>query len=218
MTTDSARQTIQDEILLAALPNIIFDGWTLDVMNKAALDAGHESSMAVRAFPSGVDDFISHFADYVNRQMLLKIEEADFDKMGVGPRIEAAFRIRFDIEAPYKEAVRKAMSFYALPQNIPLATQMVWKAVDDIWWGCGDASVDFNYYTKRASLAAVYSATMLYWVNDDSENDAETMLFLRRRLIDIVNAVKTRKEITGKIKGLFCKLTGHRPNTGLLKR
>jgi len=218
MAIDAQRQKIQDEILLAALPNVIFDGWTLDVMNQAAIDAGFETSMAVRAFPGGVDDFVLHFGNYVNRQMLLKMEEADLEKMGVGPRIETAFRIRLEIEAPYKEAVRKATSYYALPQNVPSAVQMVWKAVDDIWWGCGDTSVDFNYYTKRTSLAAVYSATMLYWINDESEGDVETLLFLRRRLIDVVNAVKTRKEITGKIKDLFCKVTGQRPNTGLLKR
>jgi ubiquinone biosynthesis protein COQ9 len=218
MTSDIDRQKVKDEILLAALPNVIFDGWTKEVMMQAALDAGYDASMAVRVFLGGVDDFVPHFADYTNRQMLLKLHDMNLTEMGVGPAIETAFRVRLEIESPYKEAVRKAMSFYALPQNLPLGIQMVWKAVDDIWWACGDASVDFNYYTKRASLAAVYSATMLYWINDDSEGDAETMLFLRRRLIDVVNAVKTRKEVTSKIKDLFCKVTGHRPNTGLLKR
>lgn len=218
MSIDRKRQKIKDEILLAALPNVIFDGWTQEVMNQGALDAGYEASMAVRSFPGGVGEFVPHFGDYVNRAMLHRIETADFDKMGVGPRIEAAFRLRFEIEAPYKEAARKAMSFYALPQNAPLGVQMVWKAVDDIWWGCGDTSVDFNYYTKRASLAAVYSATMLYWINDESENDEETMLFLRRRLIDVVNAVKTRKEITGKIGDFLRKVTCAKPNKGLLRR
>ena len=48
-----------------------------------------------------------------------------------------------------------------------------------VWWCCGDESVDFNFYTKRASLAAVYGATMMYWMSDDSEENSETLSFYR---------------------------------------
>jgi len=127
-------------------------------------------------------------------------------------------RIRLELEAPYKEAVRKAMSFYTLPKHAAQGVQVVWKAVDEMWWCCGDESVDFNYYTKRASLAAVYSATMVYWLNDESEGAEETILFYRRRLIDVIKAVKARKELFGKVESLFCKLTGHGAASGLVKR
>lgn len=39
-----------------------------------------------------------------------------------------------------------------------------------------------NWYTKRASLAAVYSTADLYMTKDSSPNYAETERFLERRL------------------------------------
>ncbi len=209
---------VKDKILLAALPNVTFDGWSDVALEEGAIEAGYEASMVVRAFPDGVNDALAHFADYINREMSARLAEMDLDTMGVGKRLETAMRVRLDIEGPFREAVRKAMSHYAMPANAPQGVQVVWKAVDEMWWACGDDSVDFNYYTKRASLAAVYSATMVYWLNDDSENFEETILFNRRRLMDVVNAVKTRKKIFGQIEDVFCKLTGHGGAQGLMKR
>lgn len=209
---------VKDDILLATLPNVLFDGLGDEAIENGAVDAGYDASMAVRAFPNGVEDFLAHFAEYINRQMAARLEEIDLSAMGIGQRLEQAMRIRLELEAPYKEAVRKAMSFYTLPKHAAQGVQVVWKAVDEMWWCCGDESVDFNYYTKRASLAAVYSATMVYWLNDESEDAQETILFYRRRLIDVIKAVKTRKDLVAKVEGLFCKFTGHGAARGLVKR
>lgn len=209
---------VKDDILLATLPNVLFDGWTDKAIEEGAVEAGFEPSMAVRAFPYGVSDVLAHFADFINRKMSERLAEIDMSALHLGKRLEEAMRIRLDIEAPYKEAVRKAMSYYAVPKNAPQGVQVVWKAVDEMWWSCGDESVDFNYYTKRASLAAVYSATMVYWLNDESENSEETIDFYKRRLIDVINAVKTRKEIFGKVEDFFCKITGHSSASSLMKR
>lgn len=36
--------------------------------------------------------------------------------------------------------------------------------VDDIWYWAGDRSTDFNWYTKRALLAGIYTSTgLLIW-------------------------------------------------------
>ncbi|WP_417784047.1 COQ9 family protein [Terasakiella pusilla] len=209
---------VKDDILLATLPNVLFDGLGDEAIANGAMEAGYDASMAVRAFPNGVEDFLAHFAEYINRQMAARLAEIDLSAMGIGQRLEQAMRIRLELEAPYKEAVRKAMSFYTLPKHAAQGVQVVWKAVDEMWWCCGDESVDFNYYTKRASLAAVYSATMVYWLNDESEGAEETILFYRRRLIDVIKAVKARKELFGKVESLFCKLTGHGAASGLVKR
>ncbi|WP_417841418.1 COQ9 family protein [Terasakiella sp.] len=209
---------VKDDILLATLPNVVFDGWTDAAIEAGAIEAGFDASMAVRAFPDGVNDILAHFADYINRRMAAELVDQDLSDKGIGHRLEIAMRVRLAIEAPYREAVRKAMSYYAMPQHAPQGVQVVWKAVDEMWWCCGDDAVDFNYYTKRASLAAVYSATMVYWLNDDSENQEETILFYRRRLIDVVNAVKTRKKIFSKLEDVFCKLGGRQMANGLIKR
>jgi len=209
---------VKDDILLATLPNVVFDGWTDAAIEDGAQEAGYDVTMVVRAFPGGVDEVLAHFADYINRAMAARLENTDLSEMGIGHRLETAMRIRLEIEGPYREAVRRAMSHYAMPKKAAQGVQVVWKAVDEMWWCCGDESVDFNYYTKRASLAAVYSATMVYWLSDESEDFEETILFYRRRLMDVINAVKTRKKIFSRLEDMACKIAGRRPVSGLVRR
>ena len=57
----------------------------------------------------------------------------------------------------------------------------------------GDKSTDFSFYTKRFSLAAVYSSTLLFWLNDTSSDQEETSFFLDRRLNDISKIPNLKK-------------------------
>ncbi len=68
---------------------------------------------------------------------------------------------------------------------------------DAIWHAAGDRSADFSWYTKRAILAAVYSATVLYWLRDTSEDDAATLAFLDRRLAGVGRIGRLRKRVEG---------------------
>lgn len=208
---------VQDKILLATLANVVFDGWTEQAVEQGAIEAGFEPGMAVRAFPNGVSDVLSHFADYINREMSRQLAEIDLEGMHLGKRLETAMRLRLEIEGPFKDAVQKAMSHYALPRNAPEGAKVIWKAVDEMWWACGDTSVDFNFYTKRASLGAVYSATMLYWMSDSSEGSEETLTFYRNRLSDTIKAIKVRKDIQGKVEEAVKKVFCLRPKTGLMR-
>jgi ubiquinone biosynthesis protein COQ9 len=86
----------------------------------------------------------------------------------------------------HREAVRRALGLLALPHNAPVAATTLWRTVDAIWYAAGDTATDFNYYTKRGLLAGVYSATVLYWLEDRSEGLADTWTFLDRRIGDVM--------------------------------
>ena len=68
----------------------------------------------------------------------------------------------------------------------PLALKSLYRTVDAVWYGIGDTSTDWNFYSKRAILAGVYGATLLYWLDDRSEGQARTWDFLARRLDDAI--------------------------------
>ena len=70
----------------------------------------------------------------------------------------------------------------ALPQHAPLALRLLYETVDGIWYAAGDHATDFSFYTKRATLAGIYAATLLYWLDDRSPDFADTRAFLDRRL------------------------------------
>ena len=66
-----------------------------------------------------------------------------------------------------------------------ISINILYRTCNSIWRIVGDKSTDFSFYTRRISLAAVYTSTLLFWLNDKSNNNIETEFFLDRRLKDI---------------------------------
>ncbi|MDP6785738.1 MAG: COQ9 family protein [Rhodospirillales bacterium] len=177
-----AQRQTRDEILLAALPHVVFDGWTARALAAGGADAGLTPDAALRAFPGGMVELAEHFSEYADRRMTAELERRAEIGPSVGHGIALAVRLRLDGLAPHREAVRRSIAFLALPHNANAAARCAWRTVDTIWHAIGDRSVDFSYYTKRAALGCVYAATVLYWLGDDSEDHADTWSFLERRI------------------------------------
>ncbi|MFD2813566.1 COQ9 family protein [Paracoccus aerius] len=98
------------------------------------------------------------------------------------------------------ELVRAGAATLSLPQNAALAARLVWETADVIWTGLGDGSRDVNWYSKRATLSAVVSATVLFWLGDDSPDHRETRAFIDRR-IDGVMRFEQVKSTLRKLPG-----------------
>lgn len=188
--------SIRDDILLAALPHIAFDGWSSRTLRQAAKDAGHEASLAERAFPGGPVALVEHFNAYADRQMAEALASRDVTGMRLRDKIALAVRLRLEPWDNDREAVRRGIGLLALPGNAGVAARITYRTVDAIWYAVGDGSTDFSFYTKRALLAAVYSATVLYWLDDRSETADETWNFLSRRLDDVLRLPKLMSRLS----------------------
>jgi ubiquinone biosynthesis protein COQ9 len=101
--------------------------------------------------------------------------------------------IRLHLCQKYKEAVRSSISLTAIPKNSKKSLKILYRTCHRIWKMAGDTSTDFSFYTKRISLAAVYSSTLLFWLNDVSSKEDETSAFLDRRLYDISQISNLKK-------------------------
>lgn len=187
-------QSARRRILAAALPNVAFDGWTDALLRHAVQDAGLEPTMAARAFPGGVVDLAAFFVADADRRMVAALRKADLPALPVRQRIATAVRIRLEQNDAHREAIRRALGLFALPRHAGLGLKTLYRTVDAIWRAAGDRSTDYNFYTKRALLAGVYSATLVYWLNDNSEGHEETWAFLDRRIADVmrIERVKSR--------------------------
>ena len=181
---------VRDEVLVATLAHVAFDGWSFKALEAGAVDSGKRlgfgSEMALRAFPGGISDLASHLADWTNRRMLCELSKLDCKSMRTRDCISTCIRLRLQVLAPYREGIRRMLAYLALPQNTLQAARLVWTAADTIWYAAGDRSSDYNYYTKRSLLITVYSTTVLYWLADDSDNFLETWSYLDRRIADVM--------------------------------
>ncbi|MFN3230600.1 MAG: COQ9 family protein [Alphaproteobacteria bacterium] len=188
-------EPVRRQLLAAALFHIPFDGWSAISLNKAARDCGMESGMAKLAFPGGAKDLLSCFVAECDLAMLAALRDAKLDEMRIRDRIKTAVKARIDAIGQHAEAERRALSFLALPQNASMGFGFVAQTVDLMWRAAGDTSTDFNFYTKRGLLAGVYSATLLYWLNDTSEENQATWAFLDRRIDDVMQIEKTKAKV-----------------------
>ncbi len=174
----------RDEILMAALAHVPFDGWTWTALKRGAADAGYHDETAAHAFPGGPAGLAEHYSRYADRMMLAALDKLKPPATGTTERVGAAVRIRLEQAAPHREALRRLAGFLALPQNAALAARGLYGTVDAIWRAAGDTATDWSFYSKRASLSGVVATTVLYWLNDESEDCADSMAFLDRRLAD----------------------------------
>ena len=189
-------QIIKDKILEKVLPDVIFDGWTWDTILKATKDAGYEKTMAVAVFPGHVKDTVKHFSDWADRQMLARLEGVNVEEMRIRDRIRLCVLTRLDVLLPYKEVVRKSLSYWALPPRGFAASKVLWNTSDKIWSWAGDESKDYNHYTKRGLLSGVIATTTLAWLNDEGNDLTGAEEFLDRRIENVMQLGK----IIGRVK------------------
>jgi ubiquinone biosynthesis protein COQ9 len=186
----------------AALAHIPFDGFTDKVLNAAASDAGVDKKVLARLFPGGPLDLVEALSTMFDDDMEARLAKAKMDSLKVRARIAKAVKTRIEILKPHKEAARRAAAFLTLPPHAARGVTLLYRTVDAMWRAAGDTSTDFNFYTKRAILAGVYSATLMRWFNDTSEDESETDAFLTRRIDDVMRFEKFKANIRERAKHL----------------
>lgn len=188
--------THADRILDAALPAIVFDGWTSSTLEKAAESIGLTAFDAKRAFPHGAADALAHFSKRADERMLATLKaEYDLPAMKIRERIATAVMTRLRQNMPYREALRRALGFYALPWNAPAGLAALYATVDAMWHAAGDTSTDYNFYTKRIMLAGVFQSTLRVWLDDSSEGLTVTEAFLHRRIENVMQIEKAKSKL-----------------------
>lgn len=181
------KQTTEEEQLLdAVLPHVMFDGWSRLAIKQAAKDLGKEASEFDRLFPDGPRDLLKFFIELSDEQMEEELCKREVLSMKIRERITLAVRLRLEINSPHKDAIRKALTFFSLPQNAALGAKLTAGTVSRMWYATGDTSTDFSYYTKRLTLSAVYGSTLLYWLDDGSDDNKKTWEFLGRRIENVM--------------------------------
>ena len=185
----------RDALIEAMLPDVPFDGWSRAALRAAARRIGVPAAEALALFPDGPADFAACFSRWADRRMLDRLESLPPGELRVPERVALAVNIRLEIVEPWREAVRRALTILSLPQNVPLAMRLLYETVDGIWYAAGDSATDFSFYTKRATLAAIYAATLLYWLEDRSPGFADTRAFLNRRLAEVARIGQARHRL-----------------------
>lgn len=192
----------REEILEAALKHVPFVGWTDGALWTAAADCDIDRATARRLFPGGGHGLLTLFCREADRRMNEALAARDLASMRIRDRIATAVRVRLEQNAEHQEAIRMGLAHLALPQHAAEGTRWLYHTVDAMWHAAGDTSTDYNFYTKRLLLAGVYTSTLVYWLDDRSENFTETWAFLDRRIENVMGIQKIRGRLEGMVPDL----------------
>jgi ubiquinone biosynthesis protein COQ9 len=205
-----------DEIRVALAPVIGrhagFDGWSEAAIHAAADEMGVDGDVAMLAFKGKGIDMIDAWVEGVDLELARRLPAEKLNAMKIRDRITTLLATRLEIMAPDRESLRRALAIMAMPQNLARAAKMGWRSADRMWRLAGDNATDLNHYTKRMTLSAVYGSTLSVFVNDDSENFADTRAFLDRRIDNVMQIekvkyqAKQRKEYTPSLSRFIGRL------------
>jgi ubiquinone biosynthesis protein COQ9 len=193
----SPLERLRRELALAVGENAVFDGWTRRAVESAAAQLGIDPVQARLAMPKAQAGLIDCYIEQVDRALAASFSAEQLADMKIRAKIRALVWRRLEIMGPAREAVRRALAILAMPQNVPLALRIGWRSADLMWHIAGDTSTDFNHYTKRVTLGAVYGSTLLVWLDDQSEGWSETAAFLDRRIDDVMKIEKLKADWRG---------------------
>jgi ubiquinone biosynthesis protein COQ9 len=197
MESPSPLELLRRRLALAAGENAVFDGWTRAAVDSAAAQLGIDPVQARLAMPKTQAGMIDLYIQEVDRALEAWFTPKRLEGMKIREKIRALVWRRLEIMEPAREAVRRALAILAMPQNLPLALRVSWRTADLMWRIAGDTSSNFNHYTKRMTLGAVYGSTLLVWLDDQSDGFSETAAFLDRRIDDVMKFEKLKAEWRG---------------------
>jgi len=195
-----AKSVSREDVLNAALKHVPFDGFTDSVLQRAGKEAGASKDDLARLFPEGVLDLVEAFSDWGDDQMEAALAKKKLAAMKIRDRIKTAVWARIDALRNDKEAARRAGAFLTLPPQAGTGAKLLYRTVDRMWHAAGDTSTDFNFYTKRAILAGVYSSTLMRWFTDQSKDEAETKAFLDARIENVMQFEKFKAQVKERTK------------------
>jgi len=181
-------------VLDAALKHAPFDGFSDKTLALAAKEAGVDKDALTRLFPDGPLSLVEFFSATADAAMEKSLAAMDLTSMKIRTRIATAVMARIHAVREHKEAARRAAAFLTLPPHAALGATLVYRTVDKMWRAAGDTSTDFNFYTKRGILGAVYSSTLMRWFNDTSTDEKATTDFLAARIDNVMQFEKFKAE------------------------
>ncbi|WP_379548112.1 COQ9 family protein [Qipengyuania sp. DSG2-2] len=198
---DNPQDLTLDELRLALAPAIadsaIFDGWGAEALQMAAEMEGVDPAVARLAFKGSASApdamaMVTAWIDAIDARMVAELPKEELATLKIRERIRALVAFRLEAVEGQEEALRRAMAIMAMPQNARTSLKIGWRSADLMWRQAGDTATDYNHYTKRTILAALYASVLTAFINDESEDKADTLAFLDRRIDNVMQFEKVK--------------------------
>ena len=146
-------------------------------------------------FPEGNKDLLKYFLEQLNIELQEYCKLIDLIRLPLHKRIRKILLSKIEIMNKEKDFYKKIFLNSLLPNKSVSLPKQLYKSIDQIWYLAGDTSVDFNFYTKRLILAGIYSRVVLFFFNNNNQNELENLLDLNLKRVAKIPELKSKINI-----------------------
>ncbi len=143
---------------------VSIEGWSQNI-SKKLINKNINREELTYLFPNGYKDMLKFSLDEINYSLEKKIRKIDVINLPINRRIKKILMSRIELLNKNNKFFKKTFYHLLLPQNSKILKKSLYKSVDTMWYLAGDNSTDFNFYTKRIVLAAIYTSAIFIFIN-----------------------------------------------------
>ena len=144
------------------------DGWSENILKKVINNTVKSSDLAY-LFPNGYLDILELSLSELNKSVENKIGKINIINFPISKRMKKILSVRLEILNEEKKFFKKTFNHLILPKNNKIMKKNLYNSVDSMWYLAGDNSTDFSFYTKRLTLAIIYTNALFIFFNKDIE-------------------------------------------------
>lgn len=184
MTIEEKYHSLKVQFVQTLAKLLVFNEWNDKLLADTETECGFVKGYCHIIFPEGIREIVDFFESWQDQKMLELLSQQE-TPIKIRDRIDLALKIRI------KDGIAKLVhlrnrSYFAVPSNSIFATKTAFRTCDLIWRYAGDKSIDYNYYTKRGLLLSVYITSILYYIQDESEDNIDTDKYITKSLSNII--------------------------------
>ena len=162
-----------------------------DISNKYKLDLNETELL----FPEGNVDLIKFALEKLNSELEVYCNKIDLIRLPTHKRVKKVLLSKIFLMNKDKLFYKTIFLNLLIPKRYFSLPKQLYKSVDQIWFISGDSSVDFNFYTKRLILSAIYSRIMLFFFNNDDQVGLEKILDEDLKRVSKIPEIKSKFKI-----------------------
>ena len=190
------KNTLLEEFLASLNANRWTNSNYLSVVSKSAISDIIWNSN----FPLDLKDLTIFFINKSLEKIELPTRD-QFIEMKTQARLEIILLSYLNQFKDNKLIIERLIKYFKSTESLVTSPESIYLISDKFWNLIEDTSVDFNFYTKRFILMSVIVPTILFWVEDDSDNSLNTNEYIKK----CFNRSMKIGKIKNKIKEAFSK-------------
>ena len=190
------KNTLLEEFLASLNANRWTNSNYLSVVSKSAVSDVIWNSN----FPLNLKDLTIFFINKSLEKIELPTRD-QFIEMKTQARLEIILLSYLNQFKDNKLIIKRLIKYFKSTESLVTSPESIYLISDKFWNLIEDTSVDFNFYTKRFILMSVIVPTILFWVEDESDNSLNTNEYIKK----CFNRSMKIGKIKNKIKEAFFK-------------